>query len=181
MGIFDRFKKEKEPEYDVTNLSVHDFKKGFVFEYNLKSWIVKEEYQYDWGDNFFTYEFKIDSGDELLYLHFEDDDELEISISSKIKIRAIDEDLPEHIIKFQEAPKKINYQGETYLLDGESPGFFHNNDHGEDAWDELISWNYFNEAEDKVITIEQWGDKEFEASCGLVVKEYEISNILPHS
>lgn len=179
MGIFDRFKKDKQPEYDVTNLSVRDFKKGFVFDFNLKTWIVKEAYEYDWGNNNFTFEFKIDAGDEVLFLHYEEDDALEITVSSKVKIRNVDEDLPEHITKFDAPPKKIVYKGVTYFLDDEAPGFFHNCDHGEDAWDEFISWSFYDEAEEKLITIEQWEEKQFEAAVGRVVKEFEITNILP--
>ncbi|MFO7863967.1 MAG: hypothetical protein R6U85_08220 [Salinivirgaceae bacterium] len=49
MGLFDLFKSKKS-DYDVTNMKITDLKKGFVFEYDLKTWLVDEEYKYDWGD-----------------------------------------------------------------------------------------------------------------------------------
>ena len=43
------FKKKKEPDYDVTNLSLKDLETGFIFDYDMKSWVVEESYEYDWG------------------------------------------------------------------------------------------------------------------------------------
>lgn len=180
MGIFDRFKKKEEPTYDPANMSVRDLNLGAVLDFDMKSWVVKSIYDYDWGDNFFTREYKIDNGEEQLFLSVEDDDELEITITKKVKIRVIDEDLPEYIVSHDRPPKKLNYQGTTYYQDKESPGFFHDTaSKDEEAWDEFISWDYYDEDEKLYICIEQWEEREFEASVGRVVKEYEISNILP--
>ena len=85
MGLFDRFKKKEEPSYDPTNISVRDLDMGFVLDYDMKTWVVKGVYDYDWGDNFFTREYKIDSGEEQLFLSVEDDDELEIVFLRKIQ------------------------------------------------------------------------------------------------
>ncbi|RLD43759.1 MAG: DUF4178 domain-containing protein, partial [Bacteroidetes bacterium] len=38
---------------------------------------------------------------------------------------------------------------------------------------------YYDEKEELYICIEQWDEKEFEASAGIIIKEFEISNILP--
>lgn len=180
MGLFDRFKKKEEPSYDPTNISVRDLDMGFVLDYDMKTWVVKGVYDYDWGDNFFTREYKIDSGEEQLFLSVEDDDELEITISKKVKVRVIDEDIPEYIVSHERPPKKLHYQGATYYQDKESPGFFHDTSNkDEDAWDEFISWDYYDEDEKLYICIEQWEEREFEGSVGRVVEEYEISNILP--
>ena len=88
MGLFDRFKKNKSA-YDVTDMQVTDLDKGFVFEYDLKSWEVQEVYKYDWGDHFFSYEYKISSGSETRFLSVEDDDELFVVLSQKSNIRKI--------------------------------------------------------------------------------------------
>lgn len=180
MGLFDRFKKKEEPSYDPTNMSVRDLDKGFVFEYDMKTWVVNEVYEYDWGNNFFTREYKIDNGEEQLFLSIEEDDELEISISKKIKIRAIDEDLPEQIVNTERPPKKLHYDGKTFLLENESPGFFHDMANSDkDAWDEFISWSYYDDSEKFILCIEQWEEREFESSYGVFVEDYEISNIIP--
>lgn len=179
MGIFDFLKKDKEPDYDPNDIRVTDLRAGFILDYDLKSWQVKEAYEYDWGDQYFTREFLLDSGDEVVYLHIDDNEELELSICKKIKIRAVDTDLPEYILEHEQPPKKIVFEGKEYYLDRESPGYFSDEPENEASWTELISWDYYDKEETNLITIEQWGDKEFAAACGKVVKEYEISNILP--
>ncbi len=183
MGLFDFFQgffKKKEADYDPTNLSVHDLKLGFMLDYDLKTWEIKEVYEYDWGNGFFTHEYKLDSGEEVQYLHVEQDDDLELTMSKKVKIRSIDEDIPEEIINNQIPPKKLFYKNKKFFRDNETPGYFRNaNNNSEDAWLEFISWDYFDENAEEFITIEQWGEREFEASFGRRIKEFEISNILP--
>jgi len=177
MGIFDRFKK-KEEEYDVTNLSVKDLNKNFIFDYNLSSWKVIDVFEYDWGDEFFTKEFKITDGDKTLFLHVEDDDELELTLSSKIKIRKIGEDIVDYIKQNKEPQKKLIYENEEYILDEESPGYIRNMN-TPDSWVELISWDYYNNEGNKTICIEQFDDNKFDASVGIIINDYEISNITP--
>ncbi|MBT3208749.1 MAG: DUF4178 domain-containing protein [Bacteroidetes bacterium] len=180
MGIFDVFKKkEKKPEYDPTNISVLDLQKGFVFEYDLKTWIVKAAYDYDWGNNFFSREYKIDDGEQQFFLSVENDDEISISISKKIKIRTISEDIPEYISENDKPPKSLIYKNIKYFLDGENPGFFKDCENKTDDWAEVISWTYYDETDENILNIEQWGDDDFESSVGTVIKEFEISNILP--
>ena len=178
MGLFDFFKK-KEPSYDPNNIKVTDLDVGFVFEYDMKSWVVKNIYQYDWGHNHYSYEYLIDSGDETKFLSVDEDDGLELSIGNKVKVRKIDEDLPEEISRNNKPPKKLHYDNKIFYLDEECPGFFNDLSSGKDEWDEFIAWEYYDDDEDYIITIEQWDDNEFEASYAKYVEEYEISNILP--
>lgn len=176
MGLLDFFKKYKR-EYDVTNMRVTDLKTGFVFDYDLSTWEVLDEYEYDWGDNFFSSEYKISDGTKVCYLNVEEDDEVILSISEKVKIRAIDENLPEYIHKNEKAPDSLAFQGVKYFLEKESPGYFRNV--GKTDWAEFISWDYEDEKGERIISVEQWGEFEFEASVGKKIKEFEITNILP--
>jgi hypothetical protein len=180
MGFFDNLfgKNEKREEIDPLNLSVAKMKKGYIFDYDLSSWEVKEVYNYDWGDHFFTREYKIFNGRETFFLHVEEDDALELQLSEKVKPTSVDPDLPDHISKHGQPPKKILFKGIEYRLEGESPGYF--NEEGKpDQWVEHISWTYYDETETQTLNIEQWGEREFEASVGKVLKPFEISNIIP--
>ena len=183
MGLFDAFKKKgKEPSYDPTNISIKDLDEGFIFEYDLKTWKVEEAYEYDWGSNYFSKEFKISDGNEVVFLEVEEDDELEVSIHNKVKVPVIDPDLPDRMVKKGKPPKQLEYKGVTYYRDEESPGYFRNmKDDAEkdDSWSEFISWSFYDESEEKILTIEQWGERQFEASQGQYIKPYEVSNILP--
>jgi len=180
MGLFDFFKKKDKTTYDPTNITLMDLQKGFVLEYDLKTWVVKEVYEYDWGDNYFSREYKIDSGDDILFLHVEKDDELDLTVTKKIKVTMIDEDLPEYLEEHEKAPKKIHYKGKKFYLDGnENPGYFKDLSDSQKDWVEFISWDYYDENDEEYINIEQWDEREFEASIGRVVKEFEFSSILP--
>ena len=44
---------------------------------------------------------------------------------------------------------------------------------------ELITWEYLDDSERKTLTIEQWGEDDFEASVGEIVEEYQFTDILP--
>lgn len=175
--LFSR-KDKKEESIDPLNIKLTELKKGYILDYDLSSWEVKEVYNYDWGDEFFTKEYKIFNGKDSRYLHVEDDDELELIIAEKIKPTTIDPDLPEHINNHGRPPKKIHYKGSEYRLESTSPGFF-NEEGKKEQWVEHISWTYYDTDEVKTINIEQWGEFEFEASIGKVVEAYEISNIVP--
>lgn len=173
------FKKKKEPEYDVTNLQITDLDVGFLFDYDMKSWIVKETYEYDWGDNNFSKEHKVDSGDEVAFLSVEDEGELNLSLSKTIKIRKIDEDVADEIVKNEKAPRQLHYEGEQYFLDADSAGYYRDCAKKSEDWEELMSFEYLNEEEDKLVCITQWDEQTFEASAGIVLKPYQISNIIP--
>jgi len=180
MGLFDFFsKKDKTPSYDPTNLKITDLNKGFVFEYDLKNWLVEEAYEYDWGDDYSSREFKISDGSGEWFLSVENDDELFLSISQKIKIRSIDAKLPEIIDKNERPPGKIVYNGIEFFLDEESAGYFRNIANPDSEGEQVITWEYYDKDEKFVLSLEQWGEFDFEASFGKVINEIEISGILP--
>ncbi len=179
MGIFDIFKK-KESAYDATDIRVFDLDKSFVFDYDLSTWIVTAVYEYDWGDNYFTKEYKIENDKETAFLNIDHDDELVISISQKERVVNIDENLPDIIFKNQSPPGKIEFKGKTFLLEGESPGYLNDWTNDKDNWVEFISWDYIDKSGEYVLSIEQWEERKFEASFGKIIKEFEISNIYPH-
>lgn len=179
--MFDFFKKKKkEPVYDVTNLSVMDLDFGFVFDYDLKSWIVKEVFEYDWGNNNFSMEYKIDSGDDVAFLNVEDNSgELQLNLVRAIKIRKIEEDIVGEITKTENAPSKITYEGVTYFLHSDSAGYCKDCSKKTNDWEELFSWEYYDENEEKLISITQWDERTFDAFGGIVLEPHEISNIIP--
>ena len=181
MGIFDLFrKKAKAPKYDVTNLKVTDLDQGFIFDYNMKSWQVKEVYQYDWGNHNFSKEYKTDAGDEVMFLEIEEGAELSLSVMKSIKIQTLGNDIIDKTIKKNRPPKRLILDGTEYHLDTDSAGYFNNITKGAGEWEELISWTYYDDT-DKVISITQWGERDFEAAAGKLIKPFEISNIIPAS
>jgi len=180
MGLFDIFKKKKAATPDYTNLTPMDMDVGYIFDYDLSTWTVDEVFVYDWGNDFFSKEFQVNNSKYTAYLSVEQDDELEMAMTRKIKIRSIDENLPEYITSHKSPPPKITYQGIDLLLDKEAPGYCGKMDMPDEDWEEFISWDYYDKNEDFVLTIEQWDENTFEASFGKVVKYFQISNIFPN-
>jgi hypothetical protein len=176
-GFFKKKKKESGPHYDPTNIRAIDIRKGFIFEYNGKTWEAEEEYEYDWGDSVFTYEFKIVAPDETAYLYIENDDEIECIVSKKFAFAKLGDKVEQKLLKKGKPPKEIEYDGTVFYRDEESPGFYRNIDNTN--WKELISWTYYDDSERLVLVIEQWGENSFEASVGISHNEDAFSNILP--
>ena len=177
--MFDFFKKKKGPSYDVTNLGLNDLDVGFIFDYDLKSWVIKEMYEYDWGSNNFSHEYKVDSGDEVAFLSIEDSSDLVITLTKAIKIRKIDEDIARILSDTKKAPQQLHYEGEVYYLANESAGYFRDCGKKTEDWEELFSWEYFNENEDKIVSITQWDEHTFDTFAGLVLESHQISNLIP--
>jgi hypothetical protein len=178
MGIFDFFKKKKdERHYDPTNITIRDLGKEYIFEYKIETWTVTAVFEYDWGDNYFTREFIIKNGAIEKFLAIEDDGGLTVTLSEKVKIRKLGDKVCDYIDANEKPPKKITLEGVTYYLEEKSPGFCKEID--AENWEELISYDYLDEEEEKVLSIEQFGDEEFKVSKGIVIHETAISNILP--
>ena len=176
-NFFKKKKKKEELSYDPTNIQVTDIRKGFIFDYNGKTWEVQEEYEYDWGNNDFTYEFKMVAPDEVSFLYIEEDDELECIVSKKISFGRLGDKVESKLLKKGKPPKEIEYEGTVFYRDEESKGYYRNLDNTK--WAELISWTYYDDTERLVLVIEQWDDEQFDAAVGVVADENEFSNILP--
>ncbi len=180
MGLFDFLKKkEKEPEYDVTNITIKDLNVGFMLDYDLKTWQVKEKYEYDWGQENFSHEFLLDAGDETVYLGVENRGDLFVTIMKPIKLKQIEGDVVKQIVDQKKAPSALIYEGETYHLDGDSAGYFNDITKGNNEWEELLSFEYLNADESKIVNITQWDERNVDAVAGIVIKDYHIENIIP--
>ena len=98
----------------------------------------------------------------------------------EIKTRAIDEDVLGEVKKNDSPPRQIHYNGEQYFLESDSAGYFYEVGSDDDG-DELMSWEYFNEAEDKIVCVTRWDDHNIEAAAGDVLQLHQITDILPGS
>ncbi len=182
MGFFDSLKKKKKKEEEsidpLNELDLPHLKKGYMVDYDLKTYQVTGYNTYDYGDGYVSKEWELTSGDERLYLEMEEDDGIYWSLAKKIPVGSFDKDVKAEIIENDEAPEEIVYKGKTYFLDEESAG--HMQKGGAGSRQEFISWTYVDEKKN-FINIEQWGETEFEASAGWEAEEYQFTNILPAS
>jgi len=178
MGWKKIFKKksEKEPA-PLTDISLSGLKPGCFVDWNLKTWEVVSYGYYDWGDGEVSHEWQLETSDETIYLEFESDDEDFWSVSKKISFKKLEPGIKEMIIKNNEPPDQITFDGVTYYLEESGGGHFFKNE--TESGQELISWDYEDDGGKKFLTIEQWGENSFEASVGFSVEEYQFTDILP--
>ena len=175
MGIFDFFKSDKaEVKIDFT---VNDMKVGFMVDYFMKTWEVKKVFLYDWGNNFHSREYLLDSGDETIYLNVEEDDKLICSIWNKLDIFDIDSGLASSITATDDAPNKLVYENKTFIRKESSQGYCKEGAEGDDS--ELVNWMYENPETNELLSIDRWGEEGYGSSKGKYVEEFEFSNILP--
>ncbi|NLR90741.1 MULTISPECIES: DUF4178 domain-containing protein [Flammeovirga] len=180
-GFFKKKKKE-EPHYDPTNISIRDLRKGYVLDYDLQSWEVTEEYEYDWGGGEFSWEYKLQSATESVFLSIEDDDFLTGTVNKKIMWGKLPDEVEDGITSKGKPPKKITFNGKTYYRDSKNVGFWRNvHTTSSDNSSEYMSWEYYDDSEKFVLTIEQFDDEEFEASLGVVEEPDKFTNILPNT
>ncbi len=178
MGFFDRFKKNKENDFDpLHDLQLADLKVGYMVDYDLNTYKVTGYNTYDFGDGYTVEEWELTGADDKLYLELYDDDGQEWSVSRKLNINAIDGNIKKHIMENDDPPEQITYKGKTYYLDESVAGFMYEG--GGTSKQEMIAWTFVDEQEENFITIEQWGEEDFDASLGLYVEEYQFTNILP--
>ena len=170
-------KKEQEPEFDpLRDLVLSKLKVGYLLDYDMKSWTVTEFNKYD-IEGHEIFEWELTSSKEVAYLEREEDDEVYWSISKKIPIGKIEGGIRKYIIDNEDPPEQITLEGKSYYLDESGAGFFYKNGLGRGI--EFIYWSFVDDDEKNSVTIEQWGETEFEASVGKEVEEYQFSNILP--
>lgn len=167
----------KQSSIDVTNLSLRDLKKGYIIDYFMESWVVKEVYEYDWGNNFFSKEYKISSGKADKYLHVEDEGTLKISISEEINPSEFDKNLKQDIVNNDKPSNKLIYKGKEFNIENENMGYYRNFD--EDYKSEFVSWEYVDNEQKEFISVMRWGETDITASFGQFLEEYEFSNIIP--
>ncbi len=183
MGLFDFFRRPKPANDEELAIDpLHDLilpklRVGFMLDFDDKTWEVTAYHRYEF-DQQFVDEWELTHGRVKRYLERGGEDDDDWSWSQKIPIGALDGNLRQHIIDHDDPPDRITYKGTTYYLDESVAGYFYKD--GNRAPQELIKWEFEHEDEEHFVTIEQWGETEFEAAEGRYVEEYQFTNILPY-
>ncbi len=178
MAIFDFFKKKDKEELDpLKDLTLEKLRIGYLVDYDMKTWEVTAHHRYGFGGGDTVEEWELSAGRETVYLEKSQDDQVEWTISRKIPLGAIQEDVRNYILEHDDPPHQITYKGKTYYLDESGAGYFYEN--GQEPAVGFVYWDFIDENDEYFVTIEQWGETEFEAVFGHSVEPYQFSNILP--
>jgi len=171
---------KKEPKLEIDplhDLTIPNLKKGWVLDYDGKTWEVVAVHRYNWGDGAPTREWELRSGRETIFLEYEAGEGENFIVSRYIPIGKIDGNLKTYLTTHEDPPERITCQGVTYYLDEEGGGLFLEDSIGPEQ--EFLFWDFVDDSEDKFITIEQWGETEVEAYEGAYEQGYHFTNILP--
>lgn len=175
--LFKMFKSERGSGTGK-DLTLHDLDMGFIVDYEMRSWEVKEVAHYDWGNGFKGKEFKIFDGKEYLYLYVDPSLE-ELSVSYQVNVN--DGDVlasKKSIINTDEPLHVLQYDNKNWIIDDESLAEY--KIEGESDWMDLLCWTYVDQGSgDEFVALNRWGEKKVEAYRGKFIKPFEISNILP--
>ena len=178
MGIFDFLKKGKESDSEpLGDLTLDKMKPGDLVDYDLKTWEIDACHSYDWGDDDISYEWQLKSSDDVVYLQKESDDEDDWSLNRSIHFNRLGSEIKDKILDSGDPPNEIVYEGTTYYLAETAGGHYLKDCKG--PGQEMLSWSYEDDSGSKYLTIEQWGEDDFQASAGIAVEPYQFTNILP--
>ena len=180
MGLKDWFSKKKEtPEVDpLHDLSLEHLKPGYFVDFDLKTWEVTGYNVYEWEEeSAVNREWRLSASDDVVYLELEVDDDRYWSINRKIPFQSLGPEVGQHLRENQDPPDEIVYNGVTFYLEEMAGGYFREGEEG--VRREMLRWSYEDDSGDRFLTIEQWGEDDFEASTGEPAHEYQFTNILP--
>ena len=179
MGFWDFFRKKKRADQgpSMVDLALDDLVAGCMVDYDLKTWEVTARHVTDWGGGDKSIEWQLKSYDDVIYLEKTEDDEVEWCISRKADLRLLGPDVPQKIIETDDPPETVTCEGLSYYLEESGGGHFYKNGTGEGL--PMLMWDYEDDSGRRYLTIEQWGEEEFELYLGEPVESYQFTNILP--
>ncbi len=168
--------RKKKIGYNPTDLTLQNLLKGYVLNYDLKSWEVIYEGQYDWNSG---------ESDKIYRLSSEDNDSLLLYVDKEMGLVTpyIEEKLQSNdvqafaMLKPESAPAELKFSDKIYRKRDYSRGKFFTSD--SDNFAELGQWFYVSSDSQSSLRIVQFSEGEVSVYTGKLAQAYEFTNILP--
>lgn len=161
-----------DPQVDF---AIGDLKKGFILDYDLHSWEVKEVAVYTWDNGVKEFEYHIFDGKQNLFLGYAPTD-------NKVNIfweAAADIVWPGVRQKLREGKDitgdEFDYEGKKYHFSGEGTAMISNSIEKF----EMQNWLFESEDEKNIISFNKYEDQTIGVYVGMWINFHAISNILP--
>lgn len=182
-GFFGGDRKKEEDFDPLADLALENMKLGYLVDYDMKTWEVTARHCYDWGEGRASQEWELRGADEVMYLERQGDDDAEWFVSRKVRVADITPDVRPSIAETDDPPQRVTYEGVPYELESDRAGYFHRNtprlSEAKGQGQQLITWSFIDATGQRFLTLEQWGEREFEAAAGSAAEEFQFSHILP--
>lgn len=164
---------------DPTNIQLQDLARGFLLDYNLKTWQVVSETQADWNLGGTERHFRITSEPETAFLVLRMEGGQWIPLFQKLyNIHALSADLQTTIRHTRVAPNVLFVEGNSYYLEARQEGYFFHIS-AQLPPRKIVRWEYFDSTRFSSIRIDVLDDTEFIGYMGDVVPVSAFSEILP--
>lgn len=168
-----------EANFDPTRITLENLRTGYLLDYGLKTWQVVNQIQFDWNDGMSEREYKMLSGNELLYLNVRREAAmLECRVGTAINLYAIDSQLDMTIQRDGNPPNVLNYADFTLYRENKLTGLMFNQAYGNKPV-KLIAWDYLDQTRTYHLRIERDEHQKFFVVFSKQVSDMEFSDILP--
>lgn len=172
--LFGIRKANKSTGDTQVDFEVKDLKKGFILDYDLKSWEVQDVAVYEWDNGVKDYEYTIFDGKEKQFLNYESASG-NISVYWKSQINEIWGDFRAMIRKGEDITNEtFTVGGSEFYFAGEGAArvksmteTFH-----------MTNW-LFQSDDNRYISFNKYEDGFLEAYEGIGLSPHAVSNILP--
>ncbi|WP_448518364.1 DUF4178 domain-containing protein [Rhodoflexus sp.] len=170
-----------EQTFDPTNITIEHLRTGFLLDYGLKTWQVVNQIQFDWTDGTSDKEYKLLSGNDLLYLNVRrEGGMLDCRVGSVVNLYAIDSQLDTVIQREGNPPKVLNYADFTLYRESKLTGVMFNHAYGNKPV-KVVAWDYLDQTRTYHLRIERDEYQKFLAIFSKRASDWEFSEILPGS
>ncbi len=179
MSLFKRLfgirKAKKGSEDTQVDFGISDLQKGYILDYDFRSWEVEDVVVYTWDNGVKDYEYNIYDGKEKQYLNYETIGE-HVSIYWEGNMNEIWADARKKIRKNEDITEnEFEYKGNTYYFSGEGSAKVKSS---KETY-HMQNWLFQNDTDETLISFNKYEDNSMEAYIGKRIKNNEISNILP--
>jgi hypothetical protein len=160
----------------VDDPSLNQLREGYMLDYEMRTWEVTKHAKYDY-EGWPADEWTLENGDDLLFLEYEYDDGDVFLLSEPAEITDVTAkgEPFRALVRDEEPPDTITYQGAEYVLTEEGSA----TRTVDDRTNDLQYWVY--EGDDGFVAVERYGSSDWNVYDGREVEPYEFDNILPRS
>ncbi len=178
MSFFDIFKGKKEQDPPKVELGIMGLKAGGYVDYDLETYRVEKKSVYEEDSNrSFEWHLVGENNGKHLYLGYEKDDGREYwYITEKIPNRQLSEQTWDLFAK-DDAPEHLCVDGINFYGDHSGASHFYPTENSIDK-EELIYWDYEDRSGEDILTVEQWGEHDFELYKGRYINDTDLYNII---
>jgi hypothetical protein len=180
-GTKKRLARDIKIPYDPSNPSIESLQKGFMVDYDLKTWDIVHQNQFDWDNGAVDRLFKAVAGTDTRWIYMRHESGVaNIYVTTPISVFAIDENLEKQILETGKPSNILKFKDVIYYRENTKDGYWFDISN-QSGGTQSVLWEYFDSERNFILRIEQIGKNQILASIGKVASTYQFTDILPKS